>query len=57
MSVVEGKDVVVNSIAEDVSGYEYELTGSLSDKVEIGIDCVCKFVQCIFPWRIVKQII
>ena len=35
MSVAEGTDVVVNSIAEDVLGYEDELTGVLSDNVEI----------------------
>ena len=33
-SVVEETDCVVNSIAEDVWGYENELTGALSDKVE-----------------------
>ena len=32
--VAEGKDVVVNSIAEDVWGYGDELTGALSDEVE-----------------------
>ena len=35
MSVTEGTDVVVNSIADDVWGYEDELTGVLSDKVDI----------------------
>ena len=34
MYVAEGTDVVVNSIAEDFWGSEYELTGDLSDKVE-----------------------
>ena len=34
MSVTEGKGVVVNSIAYDVWGYEYEPTDALSDKVE-----------------------
>ena len=33
--LTEGMDVVVNSIAGDVSGLEDELTGVLSDKVEI----------------------
>ena len=33
-SVAEGTDVVVNSIAEDVSYSEDELTVALSDKVE-----------------------
>ena len=32
--VVEGTDVVVNLIAEDVWGYEDELTCSLIDEVE-----------------------
>ena len=35
MYVAEGTDVVVNSIADDVWDSEYELTGVLSDKVEI----------------------
>ena len=35
LSVIEGTDVVVNLIAEDVLDYEYELTGALSEKVEI----------------------
>ena len=34
LSVAEGTDVVVNSIAEDVWGSEDELTGDLSEKVE-----------------------
>ena len=34
LSVTEGTDVVVNSIADDVWGSEDELTGVLSDKVE-----------------------
>ena len=34
LSVTEGIDIVVNSIADDVWGYEYEPTGVLSDKVE-----------------------
>ena len=34
MSVVEGTDVVVDSIAEDVWGSENEQTSALSDKVE-----------------------
>ena len=34
MSLTEGTDVVVNLIADDVWGYEDELTGALSDKVE-----------------------
>ena len=33
-SVIEGIDVVVNSIADDVWGYKDELTGVLSEKVE-----------------------
>ena len=33
-SVIEGTDVVVNSIADDVWGYEDELTGVLTEKVE-----------------------
>ena len=33
-SAAKGIDVVVNSIAEYFWGYEYELTGVLSDKVE-----------------------
>ena len=35
MSVTEGTGVVVNLIADDIWGSEYELTGALSDKVEI----------------------
>ena len=35
MSVAEGTDVVVNSITEYVWESEYELTGALSDEVEI----------------------
>ena len=57
MSVVEGADIVVNSIAEYFWGSEDELTGVLSEKLRVGIDYVCKFVQCLSPWRIVKQII
>ena len=34
LSVTEGKEVVVNSIADGVWGSEDELTGVLSDKVE-----------------------
>ena len=34
MSVTEGTDAVVNSIANDVWGSEDELTGALSEKVE-----------------------
>ena len=34
LSLTEGTEVVVNSIAEDVCGSEDELTGALSDKVE-----------------------
>ena len=34
MSITEGTDVAVNSIADDVWGYEDELTGVLSDEVE-----------------------
>ena len=33
-SPTEGTDVVVNSIADDVWGYQDELIGALSDKVE-----------------------
>ena len=33
-SLTEGTDVVVNSIADDVWGYQDELIGALSDKVE-----------------------
>ena len=35
LSVTEGTDVVVNSIADYVWGYKDELTGVLSDKVDI----------------------
>ena len=34
LSTTEGTDVVVNSIADDVWGTEYELTGALSDKFD-----------------------
>ena len=34
MSVAEGTEIVVNSIADDVWNYEDELTGALSDEVE-----------------------
>ena len=34
MSVTEGTDIVVNSIADEVWGSEDELTGVLSDNVE-----------------------
>ena len=34
LSVIEGTDVVVNLISEDVWSYEDELTGDLIDKVE-----------------------
>ena len=34
MSVAEGKDVVVNSIADDVWGSEYEVTVVLIDKFD-----------------------
>ena len=34
LSLAEGTDVVVNSIACDGWGYEDELTGALSDEVE-----------------------
>ena len=34
MSVAEGTEVVVDSIAEDVWGSEDKLTGALSDEVE-----------------------
>ena len=34
MSVTEETNFVVNSVADDVWGSEYELTGALSDKVE-----------------------
>ena len=34
LSVAEGTDVVVNTIAEYVWGSEDELTGALSDKFE-----------------------
>ena len=34
LSVIEGTDVVVNLIAEDIWDYEGELTGALIDKVE-----------------------
>ena len=33
LSVTEGTDVVVNSIADDVCGSEYKITGALIDKV------------------------
>ena len=55
-SVIEGTDVVVNSIAGDVWVSEDELTGALSDEVDSGIYYVCKFIQCLCPWRIVEQI-
>ena len=34
MYVAKGTEVVVNSVADDVWGYEDKLTGALSDKVE-----------------------
>ena len=34
MSLTEGIEIVVNSIADDVWGSEDELTGALSDEVE-----------------------
>ena len=40
MSVIEGADVVVNAIPDDVWGSEDELTGTLSDKVE-SCDWLC----------------
>ena len=57
MSVTEGTDVVVNSIADDVWGSKYKLTGALSDEVESWDWLFFKFVQCICPWLIVEQII
>ena len=35
MSLTEGTDVVVNLKADDVWGYEDELTGALSEKIDI----------------------
>ena len=35
LSETEGTDIFVNLIADDVWGSEYELTGALSDEVEI----------------------
>ena len=40
LSVTEGIDVVVHSIAGDVWGYEDELTGALSDEVD-SLDWLC----------------
>ena len=34
LSLTEGIEIVVNSIADDVWGSEYELTGAQSEKVE-----------------------
>ena len=34
LSLIEGTDVFVNSIPDDVWGPKYELTGALSDEVE-----------------------
>ena len=34
LSLIEGTDVVVNSIDDDVWEAEYEMTGALNDKVE-----------------------
>ena len=56
MSVTERIDVLVNSISDDVWGYECELTGVLSKNLRFGIDFVCKFVQYLFPRQIEKQI-
>ena len=56
-SVTEETDVVVNLIADDVWGSEDELRGVLSEKLRVGIDYVYKFVLCLFPSRIVEQII
>ena len=48
-------DVFFNSIAEDFWGSEDELTGALSEKLIVGIECVCKFVWCLSPWWILNQ--
>ena len=56
-SLTEGTDVVVNLIVGDVWLYEYELLNDLSEKLRFVIDYICKFVQCLCPWRILEQIL
>ena len=49
MSVIEGADVVVNEIPDDVWGSEDELTGTFSDKVE-SCDWLCLYIRPVsFP--------
>ena len=56
-SGTEGTAAVVDSIAEDVWESEDELTEPYLTKLRFGIDYICKFVQCICPWRILEQVI
>ena len=55
MSVTEGTDVFVNSIADDVWGSEDKV--SWVAKLRVGIEHVYKLFQCLLPWLIVEQII
>ena len=55
-SLTEGTDVVVNYIDDYVWEYEDDQTGALNEKLMVGIDSVCKFVQFLCSWRIVDKI-